>query len=67
MNVVRSYQSTRQDACRGYDDTVKKLILMALKATPKTDKLIIAIFLEQQQLLVGSISEIFQIKNFIIL
>jgi|688.fasta_scaffold231899_1 hypothetical protein len=32
---------------------------MALKATPNTDKQMIAIFLEQQQLLVGSITETF--------
>ena len=56
---LSSYQSTRHDAWRGYDETAKKLRLMALKATPNTDKQMIAIFLEQQQLLVGSITETF--------
>lgn len=45
-----TYQSTRQEACNGYDDTEKKLRVMALKAIPNTDTDRITIFLEQQLL-----------------
>lgn len=50
MLKIAIYQSTRQEACKGYDETETKLRVMALRAMANTETDKITIFLEQQVL-----------------